>query len=124
MPDEFAAFLDAVEAGAEAMALPLEGMISEGAPGQFEVNLSHRGALEAAEDAALLKLLVKGEAAAHGLAATFLAKPYPEASGSEMHVHLSWESEGRNATAEVLPQAPPGASKPCQTARRSSRRTG
>lgn len=108
MLDEFAAFLDAVEAGAEAMGLPLEGMISEGAPGQFEVNLSHRDALTAADDAALLKLLLRGTAAAHGLSATFLAKPYPDACGSGMHVHLSWAREGRNATASVLPQAVAG----------------
>ena len=103
--DEFAAFLDAVEDGAEAMGIALEGAISEGCPGQMEVNLSHRGALDAADDAALLKLLVKGTAAAQGMAATFMAKPYAEEAGSGMHVHLSFERDGRNATAEVLPQA-------------------
>ena len=58
--DEMAAFLDAVEDGAASLGLALEGMISEGAPGQMEVNLTHRDALGAADDAALLKLLVKG----------------------------------------------------------------
>ena len=102
--DEFAGFLDAVEEGAEAMDLPLEGAISEGCPGQMEVNLTHRGALTAADDAALLKLLVKGTAAAQGMAATFLAKPYTDQPGSGMHVHLSFERDGRNVTAEVLPR--------------------
>jgi glutamine synthetase len=106
--DEFAAFLDAVEAGAEAMGLPLEGMISEGCPGQMEVNLSHRDALTAADDAALLKLLVKGVAARQGMAATFMAKPYADEAGSGMHVHLSLERGGRNATAEALPQVVAG----------------
>lgn len=106
--DEFARFLDAVEAGAEAMGLPLDGMISEGCPGQFEVNLTHRDAITAADDAALLKLLVRGTACAQGLSASFLAKPYPDASGSGMHVHLSWERGGRNASAEVLPSAVAG----------------
>ena len=101
--DEFAAFLDAVEDGAEVMGIPLEGAISEGCAGQMEVNLSHRDALTAADDAALLKLLAKGTAAAHGMSATFMAKPYPEGAGSGMHVHLSFERDGRNATAEVLP---------------------
>ena len=106
--DEFAAFLDAVEDDAAAMGLPLEGMISEAAPGQFEVNLSHRGALAAADDAALLKLLVRGRAAAQGMAATFLAKPYPDQAGSGMHVHLSLERDGRNRTAAVLPRVVAG----------------
>ena len=106
--DEFASFLDAVEEGAEAMGLPLEGMISEGCPGQMEVNLSHRDALTAADDAALLKLLIKGTAAAQGMAATFMAKPYAEEAGSGMHVHFSFERDGRNATADVLPRVVAG----------------
>ena len=104
MLDEFERFMDAVEDGAAAMDLPLEGMISEGAPGQFEVNLTHRPALRAADDAALLKLLVRGAAAAQGMAATFLAKPYPDAPGSGMHVHLSLARGGRNGTEAVLPR--------------------
>ena len=116
--DEFAAFLDAVEEGARAMGIPLEGAISEGCPGQMEVNLSHRDALSAADDAALLKFLVKGTAAAQGMSATFLAKPYPDHAGSGMHVHLSFEREGRNATAEVLAGAIAGclAAMPSSTA--------
>ena len=106
--DEMAAFLDAVEDGAAAMGLALEGMISEGAPGQMEVNLAHRDALGAADDAALLKLLVKGTAAAQGLSATFLAKPYPDAPGSGMHVHLSFERGGRNDTGAILPRVVAG----------------
>ena len=103
--DEFAAFLDALEDGAEVMGLPLEGAVSEGCPGQMEVNLTHRDALTAADDAALLKLLVKGTAAAQGMSASFLAKPYPDQPGSGMHLHLSFERGGRNASAEVLPGA-------------------
>ena len=108
--DAFAAFLDALEDGAQAMGLPLEGMISEGAPGQMEVNLTHRGALEAADDAALLKMLVRGTAATQGMSATFLAKPYALHAGSGMHVHLSLERAGRNAMAEgpLLGQAVAG----------------
>lgn len=106
--DEFATLLDAVEAGAGAMDLPLEGMISEGCPGQMEVNLSHRDALTAADDAALLKLLIKGMAARHGLSACFMAKPYPDQPGSGMHVHISFERDGRNATAELLPRVVAG----------------
>ena len=101
--DEFAAFLDAVEDGAAAMGLALDGMLCEGAPGQMEVNLRHRDALGAADDAALLKLLVRGTAAAHGMAATFMAKPYADAPGSGMHVHLSFERDGRNDTQAILP---------------------
>jgi glutamine synthetase len=45
-------------------------------PGQFEVNLMHQpDALKAADDAWLFKLLVKGLAREHGVAASFMANP-------------------------------------------------
>ena len=46
-------------------------------------------ALRAADDAWLFKMLVKGLARRHGFAASFMAKPYPEYSGSGLHTHFS-----------------------------------
>lgn len=81
---------DAIFAAARATGIPADGMISEAGPGQFELNLLHRDdALAAADDVILLRRIVRQQAAAHGLGATFMAKPYGEASGSGMHIHAS-----------------------------------
>jgi glutamine synthetase len=54
-------------------------------------------ALRAADDAWLFKMLVKGLARRHGFAASFMAKPYPEYSGSGLHTHFSvLDGDGRN----------------------------
>lgn len=81
---------DAIFAAARAVGIPADGMISEAGPGQFELNLLHRAdALAAADDVLLLRRIVRALAARHGLGATFMAKPYGEASGSGMHIHAS-----------------------------------
>lgn len=67
----------------------------EYAPGQFEVNLRHCGAVEAADATMLLRYAVKQIAAAHGLVATFMAKPFSAFSGNGFHVHQSlWSGDG------------------------------
>ncbi len=88
--EDFSAFLNDVFAGAKKMGLPARTLISEYAPGQFEIVLSHRAdAMRAADDAILFKRLVKGIADQHGYVATFMAKPYAELSGSGLHIHVS-----------------------------------
>lgn len=87
--DRFAAFFDDLYDGADAMGVPAQAAISEAGTAQFEVDLSHADALRAADDAWLFKMLVKGTARQHGMAATFLAKPNAEDAGNGMHVHCS-----------------------------------
>lgn len=88
--EDFAPFMNDVFAGAKKMGLPARTLISEYAPGQFEIVLEHKAdAMRAADDAILFKRLVKGMADRHGYAATFMAKPYAELSGSGLHVHVS-----------------------------------
>ena len=66
----------------------------EFSPGQFEINLSHSEALDAADRAFLLEEIVKDVAAGQGLLATFMAKPFAEHEGSSHHVHVSlWEDD-------------------------------
>lgn len=87
---DFSGFLDDLYAAAEASGLPARTLISEYAPGQFEVVLEHRpDPLLSADEAILWKRLVKGVAEAHGFVATFMAKPYAATSGSGMHIHVS-----------------------------------
>ena len=70
--------------------LPIDTIIKEAAPGQFEVNLKHSAdPLRAADDVIHLKRLILGCARAHGLTATFMAKPFLEFAGNGMHIHAS-----------------------------------
>ena len=80
------------------MDIPAEAATSEVGLGQFELNLGHvPDALKAADDAWLFKMLVRGLARKHGFAASFMAKPYGERSGSGLHTHFSLiDADGRN----------------------------
>ena len=81
---------DDIRRAADLQEVPADTIISEAAEGQFEVNLVHRDdALRAADDAILLKRIIAGCAARHGLRASFAAKPFAERPGNGMHVHVS-----------------------------------
>lgn len=87
-----------IRAAAIEQGLPIDTIIKEAAPGQFEVNLKHRDdPLAAADDAVLLRRLISECANNHGLRATFMAKPFLEWPGSGMHVHASiLDDDGQN----------------------------
>ena len=83
------------ELGLEAFAANHEYMNS-----QYEINLKHSGALDAADRAFMLKAAVKEIAVREGLLATFMGRPFTDQGGSGFHVHLSLsDSDGRNAFA-------------------------
>ena len=65
---------------------------------QYELNLGHGpDMVRAADEAVLLKRLVKAAARSCGQRATFMAKPFEDLSGSGLHVHLSLlDRQGRN----------------------------
>ncbi|HET9094290.1 MAG TPA: glutamine synthetase family protein [Solirubrobacteraceae bacterium] len=67
---------------------------------QYEINLRHSGALDAADRAFRLKSAVKDIAAQHGLHATFMGKPFNDQGGSGTHLHLSLNRDGSNAFAD------------------------
>ncbi|MFD6289019.1 glutamine synthetase family protein [Streptomyces sp. NPDC060205] len=76
---------------------------------QFEINLAHSRALDAADRAFRLKSAVKELARAEGRTATFMAKPFNDAGGSGFHVHLSCvDGEGANTFDD--PEGPYGLS--------------
>lgn len=86
---------------AEAQALPVETLISEYAPGQFELTLHHGEVMQAAENLSALKHLLRGVARRHGMQACFMAKPFADRAGSGMHLHASLcDREGRNIFAD------------------------
>jgi glutamine synthetase len=80
--------------GLEAFAVNHEFMNS-----QYEINLRHSGAVDAADRAFRLKSAVKDIAAQHGLVATFMGKPFNDQGGSGTHLHVSLARDGRNAFA-------------------------
>jgi glutamine synthetase len=77
--------------------LAVEACNPEAGPGQFEINLRAAPALQAADEAFLLKSAVKEIAARQGLLATFMAKPRSDWPGSSCHLHLSLR-EGTSST--------------------------
>ena len=95
---EHAELFDMIRDAASAQYLPIDTIIKEAAPGQFEVNLKHRSnPLRAADDVIMLRRIVIGCARAHGLTATFMAKPFLEYAGNGMHVHASMlDADGSN----------------------------
>ncbi len=99
---ERAALIDDIRAFADAQGLPIDTIVKEAAPGQFEVNLRHRAdALAAADDVIRLRRLVAAAARRHGLTASFMAKPFIEAAGNGMHVHVSLlDQNGANVFAD------------------------
>jgi glutamine synthetase len=82
-------FVDAVRQTLRRYGLGVEACNPEAGPGQFEINLRAAPALQAADEAFLLKSAVKEVAARQGLLATFMAKPRSDWPGSSCHLHLS-----------------------------------
>lgn len=61
----------------------------EFSPSQYEINLWHSGALDAADRTFLMKTAVKDLAARANLYATFMGKPWNDEGGSGFHAHIS-----------------------------------
>jgi len=95
--DAFDGFLSSLYDGCAAMGIPAQTTTSESGLGQFEVTLNHQDALRAADDTWLFKALIRGLARRHGMAATFMAKPFDDDAGNGMHMHFSvLDAEGAN----------------------------
>ncbi|WP_434291220.1 glutamine synthetase family protein [Celeribacter sp. SCSIO 80788] len=91
-------FLSDVFDACREQGIPADSAISENGAGQFEINMMHvPDPLRAADDAILFKRTVRGVARKHGMAATFMAKPYGNLSGNGFHVHFSLiDKDGNN----------------------------
>ena len=61
----------------------------EGGDGQFEFDFEYDGALEMSDRITFFRLMIRQMAKRHGLAATFMPKPYTEAWGSGHHYNMS-----------------------------------
>ena len=88
--DEYQPILTAIEHACAAQNIPSSTIISEYGAGQFEVNLEHRDdPVRAADDACLLRRVIQSVARQFDMEATFMSKPFPDQTGSGMHVHAS-----------------------------------
>ncbi len=99
--EQFELVLQDILHSAEIQKIPVDTTIAECGPGQFEINLLHQdNALLAADQAILLKRLIKQVARKHNLRASFMAKPYAVEMGNGMHVHASLNNQmGENVFA-------------------------
>jgi glutamine synthetase len=93
-----------IYAAAEAAGIRAETVISEYAPGQYELTLDYRtDVMHAADDLARLKRIVRLQARAMGVTACFMAKPIERFAGSGMHFHVSLRDRtGTNVFAEAV----------------------
>lgn len=104
-------FMRAVHEACAAQNLPVDTLIKESAPSQYEINLYHRSdALAAADEGMLLQRAIRGVAMANDMRAAFMAKPFGDLAGNGMHLHCSLlDAKGRNVFASegspVLRQA-------------------
>ena len=91
-------FLAELYAVCAAQNIPVGATLKEFSHGQLEVNLQHVASAELACDhAVLLKRAVKAVAKRHGMAASFMAKPFEDSAGCSLHVHVSLlDKSGRN----------------------------
>jgi glutamine synthetase len=91
-----------IYAGAAKAGIRAETMISEYAPGQYELTLHYRSnVMQAADDLMRLKRIVRAQARAHGVTACFMAKPIADYAGSGMHFHTALcDGTGRNLFVE------------------------
>ena len=67
-------------------------------PGQYEINLHHVDSpLAAADNAQLLKQVIKAVSRKHGYIASFMAKPFGNRDGNGFHTHVSLlDRDGNN----------------------------
>ena len=96
--EHFADFLADVRANCAAGGVAVTTVNSENGTGMFEVNLDHsENVLRAVDDGLLMRRIIRDTALAHGLGATFMAKPFAELDGSGLHTHFSvLDGDGNN----------------------------
>ena len=99
MMQDMSAFMHGVRDACAVQQLPIDTLIKEAAPSQYEINLYHQAdALQASDQALMLQRAIKGVAKQHDMQATFMAKPFANLAGNGMHVHCSLiDTEGNNA---------------------------
>ena len=89
-------FIDVTAEVQRAMGFENEKDHPEVAPSQFEINYSYGGAIAAADQIQLYKLICRQVATQMGMTASFLPKPVVGVNGSGMHTNVSVTKDGKN----------------------------
>lgn len=93
--DELSGFLRSVEKALAEQDVEILQIGSEYGAGQVEINLRHCDPVTAADNTLTLRDTVKALARDAGMLAGFMPKPYEDAAGNGLHVHLSlWDTSG------------------------------
>ena len=77
---------DEIIATLQAMNIGVGGAHHETGPGQQELDLLHAGGIRLADQIVTTRQVIRSVAQRRGLRATFMAKPFPNAPGSGMHL--------------------------------------
>ena len=95
---ETAPLMDAITEAAKLQNLPVDTLITEFGPSQFEINLYHQdSAMRACDQGSMLKRAIRNVARSHNKVASFMAKPFAEQVGNGMHIHFSLvDADGQN----------------------------
>lgn len=97
--EDMSELMHAIRDACDAQGLPIDTLIKEAAPSQYEINLYHNdNALKAADQGLMLKRVIRSVAKKFGYRATFMAKPFADLAGNGMHMHCSLvNKDGVNA---------------------------
>lgn len=79
--------------------VPVENSKGEWGLGQHELNVRYSEALDMADRHGVFKECLKELADQHGIALTFMAKPFADQAGSSCHIHMSLWKGGKGAFA-------------------------
>lgn len=95
---EYADVLHEMRESCDALDLGVETLVKELAPAQYEINQAHLDdPLRAADNAQMMKRVIKDVAAKHGYVATFMPKPFTHIDGNGFHAHISViDTNGQN----------------------------
>lgn len=102
--DAHAPLLHRLSETLEVMGVGVEQVAPEYGPGQVEVNIRHAPPIKAADDLLAVKDVLRALAHDAGLIASFMPKPFTDAAGAGLHVHLSlWDDDGERSAMEEEP---------------------
>ncbi len=102
--DALSSTRDEVIATLEAMGVSVGGAHHETGPGQQELDLLHAGGIRIADQIITTRQVIKSVARQRGLRATFMAKPFPDAPGSGMHLFQRFLSYPDGADRLIAPE--------------------
>ena len=101
-----APLMDAIIDATKQQNLPVDTLITEFGPSQFEINLYHQNsAVRACDQGSMLKRAIRSVARQHQKLASFMAKPFAEQVGNGMHIHFSLlDQQGNNVFDNGTPE--------------------